>query len=406
MLVRITQYRSEIFSAITGLFFILLLHVKISYSLIPILLAVAGIVCLVPSIRKRQFQLSDENKWLVGTFVFYFVLFLLSQLIYHGKGRELDLPSRALLVLPVLAVCYRHWIKAQWVLYSILIASFVAGISAFIQTFALHRAVLFPIHMYIQAGDMAMSLSMFSFAILFYFHKKQNKLMTTLSLVAGLFGLVASFLIKARGAWIGVPVVLLVILYVNRRAFSKWVVSALLLAVVSGGIFASNTIYKRYLDAERDIIAYSKGNSRTSVGARFDMWKSAWIGIQEKPIFGWGIVGAQDLRKQHAQEGKIGKMSATFTHSHNQYLQDTLTRGMLGLVALLAAFLVPMTLFIKGIRKSESDLAFTWGALGIVHVLLMMSYCLTQSVLAHNSGMMFYFFTTVLFLGLQKIAQK
>lgn len=399
MLAQIKYNKSQIYSGLIGLFFILILQFKLSYSLIPILLALAGIALLIPHIKNKSYHLEKADKWLIYSFICYFVLFVFSLIIHKGKGSDLDLASRALLALPILSIFYKNQLKHLWIVYAILIAGIGAGITSMIQVFGLDFVRPFPKIMHIQAGDIAMSLAMFSFCALFYFYTQKQRMAMYLNLIAGLFALIASFLTTARGAWVGVPFVLIVIFWLNRKSLSKWLISGVLFITLAGGIFTSETIHKRYLDAQNDITAYMNGsNKSTSVGARFDMWKSAMLGIQEKPVFGWGLQGVKEMRKQHFSEGKISKYAASFGHAHNQYLHDASTRGIVGLIALLATLFVPLILFWNGLKQSESNsLAHLWGVLGITHILLMMSYFLTQAFLLHNSGAMFYFITTVIF---------
>lgn len=406
MLSHIKANQSMILSLLIGLFFILILHFKISYSLIPILLALTGLGLLYLSIKQKNRQWDSQTKWLVGAFVFYFLLFLLSLIIHKGKTNELDLASRALLALPILAICLQTTLKHLWILYAILIAGLIAGAVALIQVFGLGLAKPFPRFMHIQAGDIVMSLAVFAFCALFYFYAQRNKIMIGISLIAALFAMIASFLTGARGAWVGVPFVLLVVFWLNRTNFSKWVVIGIACVVVVGSITGGNMIKQRFAKAQSDITLYvEKNNANTSLGARFDMWKSALLGMQEKPIFGWGLQGVKEMRQQHLKEKRISKYAANFDHAHNQFLHDGSARGLLGLSALLAIFLVPLNILRKNLSlTSTGSLANLWGVMGISHILLTMSYCLSQGFLSHTSGAMFYFVSVILFIGLQKNA--
>lgn len=406
MLSRIKANQSLILSLLIGLFFILILHFKISYSLIPILLALTGLGLLYPSIKQKNGQWDSQTKWLVGAFGVYFLLFVLSLIIHKGKANELDLASRALLALPILAVCLKTTLKHLWILYAILIAGLIAGGVALVQVFGLGLPKPFPRFMHIQAGDIVMSLAVFAFCALFYFYAKRNYTMLAISLIAGLFAMIASFLTGARGAWVGVPFVLLAIFWINRKNFSKWVAISLAFIVLISGVSAGNMIKQRVAEAQYDIQAYIDNNDgNTSLGARFDMWKSALLGMQEKPIFGWGLQGVKEMRKQHFAEKKISQTASDFDHAHNQFLHDGSARGLLGLAALLAIFLVPLNILRKNLSLVPIDsLANLWGVMGISHILLTMSYCLSQGFLSHTSGAMFYFVTVILFIGLQKNA--
>ena len=137
------------------------------------------------------------------------------------------------------------------------------------------------------------------------------------------------------------------------------------------------------------------------------MWKSAWLGIQEKPIFGWGLEGVKEMRKQHLQEGRISAYAAQFAHAHNQFLHDASVRGLFGFSALLLVFFVPLIAFWRNLRTAaQGSLKQLWNILGASHILLTMSYCLSQAFFMHNSGTMFYFTTLALFWGLQKNAEN
>lgn len=407
MLNWVKQKQAELLSLLFGAFFVFILHFRLSYSLIPILCTLLGLGLLVQAYRQKQplKPYFSEYKWLIIAFLVYFLLFVVSFILHQGKINELDLPSRMLLVLPILGVFFHFSFNSRWFIYTLLIAGFLAGIVALIQFFGLGK-IPFSRLMHIQAGGFAMSLSLFSFALLFYFFAQKQKLFTLLSLFAAVLALIASLLTSARGSWLAFLPVLAVILWLNRKLLSKWLMGGLIIAVISGGYLAKPMLEKRYLQAKNDIELYQKNKANTSLGGRFDMWKSAIMGIEEKPLFGWGLQGVKTMREQHFKQKLISKFASGFDHAHNQYLQDASARGVLGLLALLGIFLVPLASFMRGIRQNAvGSLAHLWASMGVCHILATMIYCLTQGFLSHNSGIMFYAFTTIVFLGLQKNAQ-
>lgn len=391
-------------TAAIGMFFILILHFKMSYTLIPLLLSAIGVGLLLPYFRASQWRLDRSDISMIMATLFYFILILLSVWLHPGKVRELDLPSKLILMLPILAVCYRLALKPLWILYAVVLGTLVAavvGISRFVIT---QQAGLFPIHMYIQSGGILMAFSLFCIVLAFYFLQQKQKVWCSLSLLAATSGIIGCLLNQARGAWVLSPIILLLILWWYRHLLSKWLVCVFIVIGILGSGFAGNLVQQRWQQAENEIIQYfEQGNGSTSVGGRLDMWKSSLIGIQEKPLFGHGMEGIKILRQSHYEQGVISKFASGFVNAHNQYLHDTTSRGFLGLAALLGLFLTPLYLFWKNSRQATyHSLARLWGLLGIVHILSTMGYCLTQSFLSHNSGMMFYGFLTFLFYGLQK----
>ncbi|AHG86865.1 hypothetical protein F544_16370 [Bibersteinia trehalosi USDA-ARS-USMARC-190] len=403
---QLQQFKTQlptIATVLVALFFILVLHFRISYNLIPMLLSLLGIVLLYPQIKQRKWQLAQTDKWIIATFSLYFLLFVISLILHQSKIRELDLPARTLLLLPILAVCYKIQLKTIWILYAIVLGTITAAAIGMVQFFILKLPFLFPAMMYIQAGDILMSLSLFSLTSAFYFKQQQSKWFI-LALLATSLGIFTCLLNQARGAWVAAPFIVISLFVLNRHLLSKSVVVTLLIAAAIGAFFAGHLVQKRWSQAQQEITYYlEKNDGNTSVGARLDMWKSALIGIQEKPLFGWGLEGVKQLRKKHYEQRIISEYASQFTHAHNQYLHDANVRGLCGLAALLALFFVPLSIFFKKMRQERNNTQnHLWGSLGIIHILSTMGYCLTQAFFSHNSGMMFYIFCTLLFLGLQK----
>ena len=97
-------------------------------------------------------------------------------------------------------------------------------------------------------------------------------------------------------------------------------------------------------------------------------------------------------------------MSREFTvysHLHNQFIDELAKKGIFGGVAIFGIFLVPLCSFYrKQKRFSNNKKVKLLTTLGIIHVLATMSYCLTQTFLAHNSGNIFYFFVLIIFYAL------
>lgn len=403
----ITQQRlSTTTGILAGLFFILVLHIKASYTLIPLLLSLVGLGVWITQRKQHSFTINRAERLLSLSFISYFLLFVLSLAIHQGRGSELDLPSRLVLLLPLLLLFSYLSINITRLLYMMIIGTLLAGVVALVQFFILMQPNLFPAHMYIQAGDIVMTLSLCSLAIALYFYQHKQHWGFVLALIATLLGLVACLLNQARGAWVIAPFCIPLLLVLYRHLLSKRMALLLFTMPLLAVLFGGNLIEKRVEQATQEINRYIEYNDgSTSVGARLDMWKSALIGIQEKPVFGWGLQGIKTMREQHHKEGLISEFAASFDHAHNQYLHDTTARGLFGLIALLAIFLVPLGLFWRNLKQVQrNSLSYLWGTLGIIHIVATMGYCLTQAFLSHNSGMMFYGFCTLLFYALQKMS--
>ena len=114
---------------------------------------------------------------------------------------------------------------------------------------------------------------------------------------------------------------------------------------------------------------------------------------------GWGTQGAPQKRHQLAEQGIISQYAGQFTHAHKQFLDDISTGGMVVFVAFLEIFVIPLRLFMPGLKSDSAETKLI-ATLGTLHVLAVMIYCLSQSFFTHNSGNLFYFFLTIVWYAL------
>ena len=389
-----------------GFFFLSALTFQGGYNVAPMALMLLGlgysVYCLF---KKMPFALTKEAKWLIWTLLFYFSIFVLSWLIHDGKIRELDNPSRAILLIPVFLLLLKTPPKLSTFLWSVPLGSVLAGFMAIYDKFILQSEAAFSSRiMYIQGGDIAMSLGLFSMAIALYFWQKTQRKQSALCILAALFGILGSVLSTARGGWPALPIILIALLWMYRRNLSKTffitLIGLFVIAIIGITQMPNNRMSERFAAAQYDIQQYlEQGNGSTSVGARFDMWQSVFIMVQEKPILGWGTQGAGQKRHQLADQGVISQYAGQFTHAHNQYLDDLSKRGIVGLAAFLAIFVIPLRRFMQGLKSDSAETKLI-AALGTIHVLAVMIYSLSQSFFTHNSGNLFYFFLTIVWYAL------
>ena len=394
------------------LFFLSIFIVKGGYNVAPALLMLIGLGYGIYVLTKKPLlNLSKVDKWLIYSYLFYFLTFVLSLCINGGKMRDLDTASRVVFLIPVLLLLLKYPIKTCVLSYSIPLGGIVSVCIALYDKFILNlRPEQNPRIMHIQGGDISMSLGILSLIIALYAYQKREVKLTILSVIGGLCGIVGSLLSTARGGWVALPILLIVILWIYRHSLSKrfFLTFFGIIAVASIGIsqMPNNRIMERIDVARKDIQLYlDNKDGNTSLGARFEMWKSAIAMAKEKPLFGWGIQGATEKRKQETKEkiatGNIGQ----FTHAHNQYLDDLSKRGIIGLLALLAVLFIPLRSFMKNLKTANNEIKLI-ATLGVAHILSVMIYGLSQGFLVHNSGTIFYFFLTIVFYAAIRTHQK
>src|SRR5690606_2573888 len=206
----------------------------------------------------------------------------------------------------------------------------------------------------------------------------------------------------SRGGWVGLPL----ILFVLYRAYGRFLstrLKALAVALLIGGatlvyVVPQFGVQQRVNLAIADIQRYQQGNSATSVGARFEMWKGATQLFLQKPVFGWGASNYETAMQGLVKEGKAHPVVSNFGHAHNEILDNAAKRGLIGVVALLALYIVPIRLFSPGLRSPHLT-ARALATAGTLLPVASIDFGLTQVFFAHNSGVMIYAFWLVVLWG-------
>lgn len=407
---------NHITSIVVAAFPILCLSYGKGYNLAAILLFLTSLCLLfVKSEEKTNLQILKDSRvqMIISAFVLYFSLFVLSMIMKNGDFSEVDMPSRVILSIPVLLAIIKHPPKVNWVLNGFVIGAVIAGCIALIQTkyLGLPRAFWgndsiywLKGYMAIQSGNMAMSLGMISLVISVY-HFKYNKYFLTFFAISGaMLGILGSLLSASRGGWVFLPIALIYIIYVNRDIFSLKRLSLFMVSVLFIGFTAMHfnpEVTNRVNQSIQNVQDYtSDKNVYTSVGIRFQLWESAIYSFKQYPIFGAGYKERLVLRRKLADSGVIDqRVGNNDTHSHNQYFEDLSVRGILGFLALLGILFTPIYIFNKNKKLSNTE-AQVVNQCGIISIIMMLGYLLSQAMFRHNSGIIFYSIVTVIFLAL------
>jgi O-antigen ligase len=204
-------------------------------------------------------------------------------------------------------------------------------------------------------------------------------------------GLAASVWSQTRGGWVAV---VLIFFWILASATKGWsVLKKSLLVLVLTGVLAvpawqsTGLVQSRIKEAAAELNAFFEhGKQDTSVGARLAMWKIGLSGITEAPLFGHGDQGWLDRRDAAIANGELSSFSAEFTHLHNEYLNVTFKRGLIGLVLYLALYLLPMLMFFKPYLNDARNKVRSLAISGMVIPMMFMDFGLTQTFLSHNSG--------------------
>ena len=331
------------------LFFSLLLPTKSGHS-IAIVLALITSALAIPFWKKEKL----EPEILSACF---FILFLAlfwshtfdSPLSFSTKG---DYILRYALGIFFIISFSKIKIHPRAIIYGIAVGSIASGFMAIYQYKTIGRAEGFTNA--IRFGDLAILVGIISLsaAMLKIFSTKER----TFFAIASFFGLLASILSLSRGGWpalIAIPVIFFFIFRESKKIALFFTLSLLPIFLIFINL---PPVESRIQEATKQINGYFDEHEQyvqTSLGARLEMWKTALLMGKEKPFTGWGDKNIQNKRLEYVEKSISHPVIMEFNHAHNDFLEMWARRGIIGIIALIGIYLIPILLIISFYRKNN-----------------------------------------------------
>lgn len=385
------------------LFGMLALILPSGYSVGAVLLLVGGIYAYTQD-RHNPLDRSDFYLLLV---LAAFTLEGITNNLWHGlSSSNYDKAVRFALAIPAFYLV--RWAKPpqQWAWLGLIIGSVAASFLAAYERFFMGLERPGGFNHPIQFGNLSMLMGFFCLAGLGWAASlrasKQRNIYLSLLTLGALSGLLGSIFSGSRGGWVGLPFVFIILFKAYHSYFSLRAKILVLVLAALAAITAFNLpqlpIKERIHDAIHDVQQYQAGNKNTSVGMRFEMWRGAVVLFKAKPLLGWGKDGYVEGMQQVAVEKDLHPNIAIFGHAHNEILDKTAKHGLVGLLALLALYLVPIWHFSSYLKHPKLSIR----AVAVAGTILPVAYIdfgLTQGFLSHNSGVMMFSFWLVIWAG-------
>lgn len=160
--------------------------------------------------------------------------------------------------------------------------------------------------------------------------------------------------------------------------------------VISITVVSSSFVINKFkgVALKEDILSRDfSGDKFTAVKARTAKIYSSVDLISENFWFGVGVGDEIDELMKYYEKNNFSYGVKRRFNSHNQYLTESISTGILGMLGLLACFFI---IFRRGVNSENNYLLL----IGLIYF----CFCLTESALVRNKGIVFFlFFTCILF---------
>lgn len=383
------------------LFPALSLVVPSGYSYGPMLLLVGSIVLLI---KKPIFQFQTDDLTLISLLFLYFLTGVFACIYHKLSIRACDIPLRFALAIPVYLLLVSYPPKEIFFWGGLLVGAIGSGILALNPQYNTAsgggRANGFTNH--IQFGDINILMGCFLLlGCIWAYSEYKNKSIFMAFFIASLMAFMASILSLSRGGWLAFPPALLVLYLVIpvqiKKIFLLIMAGAFVLGVAALILLPDNNFLKaRIHQTKTEITNVAHPNqdvSLSSFSTRVLMWENGLDAFYVHPIFGWGDIEA--IKHEFPSKWELVNSVGDFNHLHNEFLDALAKRGLIGISALMLLYFAPLFYFGSLLFSTFSDIRI-FAATGVMLIICLITFGLTQTFLAHNSGAVIFPFYLVI----------
>lgn len=147
---------------------------------------------------------------------------------------------------------------------------------------------------------------------------------------------------------------------------------------------------------------YAQALTTTSVGLRLQMWAAAWSLFLKNPILGFGAGGFHAATTSVRHASSIYYVG-TYEHAHSDYMTSLGTKGVLGLIALIALWLVPSYAVYK--TRSYDGSPF-WLLASLVLTIGFAAFGATETMFIHSLVISWYVISVAVIISLTDLRSE
>lgn len=223
----------------------------------------------------------------------------------------------------------------------------------------------------------------------FYFFLRQaeeRKWMRGLWLAIFVFSIISVLSSYSRGAILGLGVVLMLLVFRNKR-----IIAGTLLLALGVGV-ALTALPDKWFGRMETIQTYEQDKS---ANLRLQSWTLAWRIALDKPILGGGFA----IFDKRTYSEYVPEFPATGNVAHNNFLQILAEHGFLGLGVYVALIVVCMVSLRRLSNRARSDPSIAWvGRYAVMIEVGMVGYVVTGLFVSKSYFDLFYSFVAMTIL--------
>ncbi|QVQ24520.1 O-antigen ligase family protein [Achromobacter deleyi] len=324
------------------------------------------------------------------------------------SNSELEKLLRFALALPVLWVLLRapqQWLKhVQWTILAgalagsalLIVTMTTSGRGAMTEVGGRYNAVAFANMTLLFGGMTLLSLGWGA-------STRWPRIETGVKLLAVALTVYATWRSETRSSWMLLPILGLVFLLGLRnwrRRHKVYCALAVCVALVASAA-AIWTFSSRMQEISKDLHGFSTSADRdTSFGIRLQLWHASILMFEKSPIVGIGPSKfREELRELQTQGIVTQEVVDGFGEPHNDLLAALSGYGVLGLLSILALYLLPAAVFFR--RLASDDRVIRVGAqLGLLFCLGYCAFSLTEMMFRNMRSVPTYSLIVVTLIAL------
>ncbi|MBW1893740.1 MAG: O-antigen ligase family protein [Deltaproteobacteria bacterium] len=367
-------------------------------SVVLVLLTLAGLPFCFSS--KNRPQISGKEKAVMWAFTVFFAVYLFSFILNGLFGnledprlKYLDHRVRLLFIIPIFFLLQRVKIEQKVLWYSVCAGAAVAGVYAVISRFWLSPGVrVGGSYHSIAFGDLTIVMAFMSLAAINFFRQKHNAY-AVIPIAVFLLGAIASLLSGSKGAWIAFPAFAVIIFFYLGNLISIWprvlICITACIVLFSAYNIPGTGVAERIQGMKKELSDYQADHrSKNSIAERMEGWKAAWNIFKQHPFTGAGVGNFKSIVLRMIDKGERSDIIARYSQPHSLYFYVMAECGIIGLLAILSVFIVPLWLMFSFARKSypQRDIAYA----GMILIIGFMHFGLTESIFGRNINIGFY----------------